>query len=995
MNSPDNQTSPDPRQWFVRMVAGGAVFGPIRTNGLVLWAAEGRVMPDDEISEDKVHWIPAQDLPELCMDTLIAHPNGSFIGLFHRDVLQELIREGKLPPDVQPFPKSELAQRLAARQMTLCGNDESPASKLVPPFKSAEPVPVNSGTRDTVAVVVPPPLPEAIPDALPVGNIIVVNGKRNGPDSAPKRHALFVGVDQYADDAFKDLRYSVADAAALAGAFSRYGFETSVLTNPKSDALLDAIERRTAGLGPGDVFLFFFAGHGFTAPDGGHLLICSGDRLSFLRHNRAGVPVDLLEEMTNGAGFHRAFLLDACRTDVFAGTGSRGAETRDLALVSLPDAKTFSGTCSVLRSCDRFCPALEFDDLGHGVFTRAVLDLVDDDASRSLPLGEAFVSSLRARMHGILADHGLPGDQNPNFQTNGDPFPLFDVPPATSSGPGAVSPYVVCHRCRRRKNPLDTFLCPGCNHDFCLDHQDAETFLCSDCARKAREKAAQEKAAQEEAERKKAERARQEAAERERREQERREREKREAEERVRKETESNRPGAVFPLTVAGVSFNLRRIPATETQPAFWMGETQVTQALWTAVMGGNPSCYKGDDQRPVESVSWNDCQTFLKKLNARDDVRRAGLEFRLPSEEEWEHACRAGRAGDYCRLKDRTVITRKTLGRVAWFKYNSGKMTHPVGQKQPNAWGLWDMHGNVWEWTQTADGGDRVLRGGSVDYDGRLLTAGCRFRLRPDDRAWDIGFRLAASDKTAGEAAEREQREQERREREKREAEERARKEAERNRPGTVLPVTISGVSFNLRRIPAKGTQPAFWMGETPVTQALWTAVMGDNPSHFKGDDRRPVESVSWNDCQVFLKKLNALDEVWRTGLEFRLPSEEEWEFACRAGSTGKYCLLADGTNITENTVGLVAWIKEISHDTTHPVGQKEPNAWGLCDMHGNVWEWTETADDVFCVNRGGCFNYTAYLCAAGNRRRFSPVLHNRDLGFRLAASDRTAAVG
>ena len=126
MSPSDAQSTPDTRQWFVRMVAGGAVFGPIRTNGLVLWAAEGRVMPDDEISEDKVHWIPAQELPELCMDTLIAHPNGSFIGPFHRDALQALIREGKIPPDAQPFPKSELAQRLAARQMTLFGEDEPP-----------------------------------------------------------------------------------------------------------------------------------------------------------------------------------------------------------------------------------------------------------------------------------------------------------------------------------------------------------------------------------------------------------------------------------------------------------------------------------------------------------------------------------------------------------------------------------------------------------------------------------------------------------------------------------------------------------------------------------------------------------------------------------------------------------------------------------------------------------------------------------------------------
>lgn len=307
-----------------------------------------------------------------------------------------------------------------------------------------------------------------------------------------KRNALFVGVDQYAEDAFKNLRYSVSDAAALAGAFTAHGFDATVLTNPSAEALLKAVERRSSGLGPGDVFLFFFAGHGFTAPDGSHLLICSEDKLSFLRHNRAGVPVDLLEDLTNGGGFHRAFLLDACRTDVFAGMGSRGSETRDLALVALPDAAAHPGTCCVLRSCDRFCPALEFDDLGHGVFTSAVLDLVGDEASRGLPFGDPFVTALRARMHGILAAHGLPGDQNPNFQTNGDPFPLFDAASGTISATPSVSAptLVVCPICGKKNEPKDTFRCKECGRDdLCLDHRAATTFLCSDCAAKAREEA--------------------------------------------------------------------------------------------------------------------------------------------------------------------------------------------------------------------------------------------------------------------------------------------------------------------------------------------------------------------------------------------------------------------------------------------------------------------------------------------------------------------------
>ena len=248
-----------------------------------------------------------------------------------------------------------------------------------------------------------------------------------------KRHALFVGVDQYADASFRNLRHSVSDAAALAGAFGRHGYDTHVLTNPKTDEVLEEVERRSYDLGPGDVFLFFFAGHGFTAQGGEHLLICANDRLPFLRCNHAGIPVDLLEELTNGRGFHRAFLLDACRTDVLAGVESRGAETRDLGLVTLPDARENPGTCSVLRSCDKFCPALEFDDLGHGVFTQAVLGVVENDASRMLPFGEPFVASVRDRMRVILQNHAAPADQTPAFQTNGAPFPLFELPVGRSA----------------------------------------------------------------------------------------------------------------------------------------------------------------------------------------------------------------------------------------------------------------------------------------------------------------------------------------------------------------------------------------------------------------------------------------------------------------------------------------------------------------------------------------------------------------------------------
>ena len=175
-----------------------------------------------------------------------------------------------------------------------------------------------------------------------------------------------------------------------------------------------------------------------------------------------------------------------------------------------------------------------------------------------------------------------------------------------------------------------------------------------------------------------------------------------------------------------------------------------------------------------------------------------------------------------------------------------------------------------------------------------------------------------------------------------------------------------------------------------TEVTQSQWIAVMGSNPSRFEGNDR-PVENVSWDNCKQFIENLNAMPEVKASGLTFRLPTEEEWEYACRAGSTGDYCKLADGTEITESTLGEVAWYEDNSDRKTHPVGQKKPNAFGLYDMHGNVCEWCDDlAGDFYRVYRGGGWGYISRKCSADYRDSDSYDYRDNDLGFRLAASAR-----
>ncbi len=169
---------------------------------------------------------------------------------------------------------------------------------------------------------------------------------------------------------------------------------------------------------------------------------------------------------------------------------------------------------------------------------------------------------------------------------------------------------------------------------------------------------------------------------------------------------------------------------------SFAIMTTEVTQSMWEEVMGSNPSHFRGGNL-PVEKVSWSDCQEFIKKLNQRD----VGNNYRLPTESEWESACRAGTSTNYC-----SGDSDSDLDRVGWYSSNSGNKTHPVGQKEPNSWGLYDMHGNVWEWCQDSAGSGRVLRGGSWDNYARYCRSARRNNLVPSGRGSCLGFRLVRS---------------------------------------------------------------------------------------------------------------------------------------------------------------------------------------------------------------------------------------------------------
>ena len=454
----------------------------------------------------------------------------------------------------------------------------------------------------------------------------------------------------------------------------------------------------------------------------------------------------------------------------------------------------------------------------------------------------------------------------------------------------------------------------------------------------------------------------------------------------------------------------------------FYMGKYEVTQEQWEAVMGNNPSSITKGAKLPVTDVSWEDCQEFIKKLNAKTNGG-----YRLPTEAEWEFACRAGTSTAYSFGVSLTKVEANygdgTDGRIKL-----------VGSYKANAFGLYDMHGNVWEWCEDwmADypagavtdpkgpetGTSRVLRSGSFGFDASGARSSGRVDGTASARSNLIGFRLARTvDMKAAVVP-----------------------AVLKSDPAAVMPATGNllvapfseakevqksvakslqkeveekadlgnGVSLNMVLIPGgkfKMGSPAsekgrsddekqhevsltnpFYMCKYEVTQGQWEALMGDNPSDTKGATL-PVTHVSWEECQKFIKKLNA-----KTNGGYRLPTEAEWEYACRAGTIIAYSVGASLTNTDANIEG--GGIKE--------VGSYKANAFGLYDMHGNVWEWCEDsygdypegaltdprgpATGEYRVLRGGSFTDDVSKARSSFRFYYSPSDRSRNDGFRLA---------
>ena len=358
-------------------------------------------------------------------------------------------------------------------------------------------------------------------------------------------------------------------------------------------------------------------------------------------------------------------------------------------------------------------------------------------------------------------------------------------------------------------------------------------------------------------------------------------------------------------------------------QPGFWLGKYEVTQTQWETVMGNNPSEFEHcGGGCPVDSVSWEDVQEFIGRLNTG-----AGEEmYRLPSEAEWEYAARAGTTGDTYAGDLRILGERNAplLDDIAWYAGNSGVRykgawncsswgekqyrsercgPHPVGRKGANAFGLHDMLGNMLEWVGDSrwrypggtlidpraldSGRGRMYRGGSW-LSGSVRTSS-RGILPFDECNFHVGFRLLRTARAPAMHVETpvgwggfETLD------EIRMGEARMFDGMEfvwvppgEFRMGSTSPDASSYTKPVTRVRISRG----FWLGKYEVTQTQWESVAGTNPSSFRncGGDC-PVESVTWDDVQEFIDRLNV-----RVGGEvYRLPTEAEWEYAARAGTAG-----------------------------------------------------------------------------------------------------------
>ena len=619
-----------------------------------------------------------------------------------------------------------------------------------------------------------------------------------------KRAALIVGVNRYEDPEIQDLACAENDCLQLFGFLRKADYEpVEALSGPAvtNRAVLDAASDITREMSPGDLFLFFFAGHG-VEHEGKHLLLCPDVRHRRLRHQIGTIPVDLIREETDVPGVDRVFVLDACRSDLLRtrGSGPQGMKgeqvLRDVvARARSKEAGTPAGALAVLCSCAENQQAGEIAGERHGLFTASLLGVLQEGlrAGDTVALSDALEASLAARMTDLARRHGLPPGQRPWILRSG-PAPVLipgrhaaahptEAPRPPRPAPPTKRPSVV----RIIEPPKLRVTTVPSGAEVTIDGRSAGRSPVSVELSAGRHRVAARLEGYQDWDRQIHFEG--------------------DADEALPIELEET-PRLVepfFPMTAGeakniqraaaealglpltdqldcggGVKLRLILIPAgkfqmgspedeedreddevqhevTVTQP-FYMGVHEVTQEQYERIVGTNPSDFKGKGN-PVEEVSWEDATAFCKKLSSK-----TGRTVRLPTEAQWEYACRAGTSAPF---HTGGTISTDEANYDGNSTYGSGRKgvyrekTVPVGSFQANAFGLYDMHGNVWEWCRDwygpyananvrdpqgpASGSVRVLRGGSWFNTPRICRSAYRCGNTPDLRNYNLGFRVVA----------------------------------------------------------------------------------------------------------------------------------------------------------------------------------------------------------------------------------------------------------
>ncbi len=465
----------------------------------------------------------------------------------------------------------------------------------------------------------------------------------------------------------------------------------------------------------------------------------------------------------------------------------------------------------------------------------------------------------------------------------------------------------------------------------------------------------------------------------------------------------------------------------------FYIGKYEVTQAQYIALMGENPSKNVGNE-KPVERVTYYNAIEFCNKLNKiTESTRPAGYEFTLPSEIQWEYACRAGSNSAFNNGKQLSTPKGVSveIDEIAWYKSNSDTKTHAVGMKKSNNWGIYDMHGNVAEWCLDAFNNNELstlvnneskcaIRGGAYFFEPEKLRSASRGANSPNTQSSGVGFRIAlVNNSNQPEKVEISAKENESPKTDnsvKSVKNDEASKTQSIINAGVKISVSVNGVKFPLIGCPAgeftigspeKETgrdtnekqrkisiKKGFYIGKYEITQGQYKAIMGNNPSIATGD-KLPVHNINWLDAQKFCQKLNELTKDKRpANTVFALPTEEQWEYACRSGystslNNGKNLIKADAS---DNELNKLGWYNANACGVVQTVGKKTANAWGVHDMLGNVWEWCSnavesTADEEFKTRilRGGGFKSKAAFCRCAKRYEAKENLTSEDFGFRV----------